>query len=132
MDLVNQSGSPKFEEAGRKHLSLKSLYLSLAILSAVATWGLFLQFLFSGDASIDAFFQQSFATAISDLWASDVLISTLVFFIFARLELKRLGVPASRLAIYFVATFSVGLCFAFSLFLYQRENWKVRAQLAQS
>lgn len=130
MDLV-QSGSQPLERASNRRKSLlQYLYLILMILSAVISWAFFLQFLFSGEASINAFFQQSFATAISDLWASDVLISALIFFIFARVELKRLGVPTSWWAIYVIAAFSVGLCFALSLFLYQRETWRAHAQMA--
>ena len=131
MDLVNQSGSPQSEQtSGRRQLSLRSLYLGFAILSAVVSWGIFLQFLFSGDASINAFFQQSFATAISGIWTSDTLISALIFFIFARVELTRLSAPKGWWVIYVITAFSVGLCFSLSLFLYQRETWRGRLQVA--
>lgn len=129
MDLVNQSGNAGSERnSGREKSSLKFLYLGFMVFSAVIAWAIFLQFLFSGSASVDAFFQQTFATAISGLWVSDVLISALIFFTFSRIELKRLGAPAGWWIIYFVASFSIGLCFSISLFLYQRETWLMRAQ----
>ena len=133
MDLVNQTGDLKRKEnPDYKGLSLRSLYLGFAILGAIAAWGSLLQFLFSGNASIDAFLQQSFATAISSLWTTDVLISAFVFFIFSRVELKRLGVPLSWWVIYAFATVVVGPCFSLSLFLYQRETWRLQTHLSQT
>lgn len=129
MDLVNQSGNAGSKRnSGRERSALKFLYLGFMVLSAVVAWAIFLQFLFSGSASIDAFFQQTFATAISSLWASDVLVSALIFFTFSRIELKRLGAPTGWWVVYFVASFSIGLCFSISLFLYQRETWRARVQ----
>lgn len=109
--------------------SFKIFYLTLSVLSLVVSWSIFLQFLLSGEASINTFFQQAFATPIATLFSSDVLISALIFFFFTYLELKRLGMPINRLAIYIVTTFSVGVCFALSLFLYHREIWLEHTQV---
>ncbi len=107
---------------------LSMLYLVFVILSLLVSWGIFSEFLFSSDASISAFFQQAFATPISTLISSDILISAPIFWVFAYKELKRLGMPLNWLALYIVGTSSVGICFALSLFLYQREVWLQRAQ----
>lgn len=131
MDLVNQSGQTFEKSLGNKKSWPKPVYFILMVLSAVVTWAIFLRFLFSDDASLNTFFQQPFATAISALWTSDVLMYTLVFFIFAGVELKRLGAPAGWLAVYFATTLAVGPCFSLPLFLYQRETWRARTQLAQ-
>ncbi len=108
--------------------SLKTLYLALTVVSLVVSWGIFLQFLLSGEASIAVFFQQALANPISILFSSDVIISAIVFFAFAYVELKRLGMSPNRLAVYFVTTFSIGVCFSLALFLYQRESWLSRIQ----
>lgn len=105
---------------------LKTLYLMLAILSVVISWGIFLQFLLSEGASFSRFFQQSLANPVAALLSSDILLSAPIFFLFASVELKRLGMPANRLALYILGTFSVGVCFGLSLFLYQREAWIAR------
>lgn len=112
-------------------LSLQTLYLSLAVFSLVVSWDIFLQFLLSGEASIAVFFQQALASPVSVLVSSDVIISAIVFFTFAYVELKRLGMSHSRLAVYFVTTCSIGVCFSLALFLYQRESCLSRVQSQQ-
>lgn len=108
--------------------SLQRLYLVLAVFSLVASWGIFLQFLLSSEASIAVFFQQALASPVSVLVSSDVIISAMIFLTFAYAELKRLGMSPIRLAVYFIATCSIGVCFSLALFLYQRESWLSRVQ----
>ncbi len=105
----------------------QKIYLVCAVLSVVISWGLALQFLLLGDASFALFFQQVFANPAATLASSDVILSALILFVCIYIELRRLGQPANRLAIYVLATLSVGVCFALSLFLYQRESWLARA-----
>lgn len=107
----------------------KSLYLSLTVLSLVISWGIFSQFLFSGEASISLFFQQLFETHVAALETSDVLLCALIFFAFAYIELKRLGVSISRMTLYAAAFLCVGTCFALALFLYHRESWLEDSQI---
>lgn len=98
-------------------------YAICSVLSVIISWGIFSQFLLSGDASVDSFFNQAFSTPVSTLLSSDIIITAVIFLAFARIELKRLGMPANRLALYALATCSVGICCSLSLFLYQREQW---------
>jgi Terpene cyclase DEP1 len=108
-------------------LGVSSLYLLFVILSLVVSWGIFAQFLVPGDATIVSFFQQALATPVARLVSSDIIISALVFFVFAYRELRRLGAPRYWLVVYIVTTSSVGVCFALSLFLFQREVWMKRS-----
>ena len=104
--------------------SYRSRFYAVSIvLSVVISWAIFLQFLLSGDASISSFFDQAFSTSVSTLLSSDIIITAVIFFAFARIELKRLGMPANRLALYALATCCIGICCSLSLFLYQREQW---------
>lgn len=98
-------------------------YAICGVLSVIISWGIFSQFLLSGNASIDSFFNQAFSTSVSTLLSSDIIITAVIFLAFARIELKRLGMPANRLALYVLATCCVGICCSLSLFLYQREQW---------
>lgn len=98
-------------------------YTICGVLSVIISWGIFSQFLLSGNASIDSFFNQAFSTPVSTLLSSDIIITAVIFLAFARIELKRLGMPANRLALYALATCCVGICCSLSLFLYQREQW---------
>ena len=100
-----------------------SFYALCFVLSVVISWGIFSQFLLSSDASIGHFFNQAFDTAVSTLFSSDIIITDAIFLAFARIELKRLGMPANRLALYTLVICSVGICGGLSLFLYQRERW---------
>lgn len=98
-------------------------YAVCCALSIVISWGIFASFLLSGNASVSSFFNQAFDTSISTLLSSDIIITDIIFLAFARIELKRLGMPANRLALYALAACSVGICCSLSLFLYQRERW---------
>ena len=122
MNLANQS--PVLNTGSR---SCQTLYLVFAILSCVISWGIFLQFLLSGNASIAEFFHQCFATHIASLLSSDILISFVILTVFSAIELKRLDRPSYWVAVYIAATWSVGVCFGLSLFLYQRETWRLES-----
>ena len=98
-------------------------YAICSILSLIISWGIFLQFLLSGNASIDSFFNQALSTDVSTLLSSDIIITSVIFLAFARIELKRLKMPANRIALYALATYCVGICCSLSSFLYQREQW---------
>lgn len=107
-----------------KSSSLSTFYLLCLIVSISVSWGIFLQFLTSDQASFAHFFELALANSVSTLLSSDILLTALIFLLFARKELSRLGMPSNRLAIYFLVTFSVGICASLSLFLYQREVWQ--------
>ena len=105
--------------------ALKQFYLICTGLTVVISWGIFATFLGSGEASVGAFFQQAFGSAIATLVSSDVILSALILLFYIRIEIKRLGMPARSLALYILATFSVGVCGALALFLYRREAWLI-------
>lgn len=107
-----------------KQTSDKSWFYAIcSLLSLITSWGIFSQFLLSGDASIDSFFNEALSTTVSILLSSDIIITSIIFLAFTRIELKRLGMPANRIALYALATYCVGICCSLSLFLYQREQW---------
>ena len=112
-----------FNQTDKRVADKSRFYAICIVLSVIISWGIFSQFLLSGDASIDSFFSQAFSTSISTLLSSDIIITAVIFLAFARIELKRLGMPANRLALYALATCCVGICCSLSLFLYQRERW---------
>ncbi|MGB7413121.1 MAG: DUF2834 domain-containing protein [Thermosynechococcaceae cyanobacterium] len=125
--MINISAQQRSQSRG-----LRTVYLTFVIISLVISWGIFAQFLLSGEASVSLFFQQSFGTPIARLGTSDLIVSAFIFFLFAYIEIKRLGIPSNRLVIYILGTFSVGLCFALSLFLYQREAWLEHSNIKTS
>jgi hypothetical protein len=108
--------------------SLKPLYLFLAIAGSIAPWFWLLQ-----DPAVllspSLFFQLTFANQIATAWVSDLLISASVFFIFASIELKRLGSSRLWMLLYLGLTFGVGLSCSLPLFLYRRELILARKSL---
>jgi hypothetical protein len=101
--------------------SMKSLYLLLAIAGSIAPWSWLLQDL-SALTSPTVFLQQTFANSIATAWATDLLISAVVFFGFVWIELKRLNVSRSWIILYIGLTFGVGLSCSLPFFLYRREQ----------
>ncbi len=120
MDTANRSLTKKLAPHSQ---SLKVIYLLCTALSILISWGIFSQFFLAGNASIAAFFQQAFQTPVATLVSSDVLLSLIIFIIFAYAELNRLNMPSNKLLLYVLVGSSVGVCCALSLFLYQREAW---------
>ena len=106
--------------------TMKTVYLACVVLSVVVSWGIFAQFFLSGGASIAAFFEQCVANPIATLLSSDILLSAAFLLVFINAELKRLGMPRGRIFLYAIATFFVGVCCGLSLFLYQREDWRLQ------
>jgi hypothetical protein len=108
--------------------SLKTLYLILAIAGSIAPWFWLLQDP-SALLSPTLFFQRTFANNIATALASDLLISSLVFFTFVSIvlqtryanELKRLGSTRLGVLLYIGLTFGIGLSCALPFFLYRRE-----------
>jgi Terpene cyclase DEP1 len=100
--------------------SLKTLYLLLAIVGAIAPWFWLLQDP-AALLSPTLFFQRTFANNIATAWASDLLISASIFFTFISIELKRLGSSRLWVLLYIGLTFGIGLCCSLPLFLYRRE-----------
>lgn len=100
---------------------MKSLYLLVAIAGTIAPWFWLLQDL-PALLSPTLFLQQTFASAIASTWATDLLISAVVFFCFVWIELKRLNASRSWIILYISLTFGVGLCCSLPFFLYHREQ----------
>lgn len=112
-----------FNQTDKRTSDRSRLYGICIVLSIIILWGIFSQFLLSSDASISSFFSQAFSTSVSTLLSSDIIITAVIFLTFAQIELRRLGMPANRLALYALVTCCVGICGSLSLFLYQREQW---------
>ena len=112
-----------FNQTDKRASDKSRFYGICGVLSVIISWGIFSQFLLSGNASMSSFFSQAFSTSVSALLSTDIIITAAIFLVFARIELKRLGMPANRLALYALVTCCVGICGSLSLFLYQREQW---------
>jgi hypothetical protein len=101
--------------------SLKSVYLLLTIVGTIAPWFWLLQDPIAL-LSPSLFLQQTFVNNITTTWASDLIISAIVFFCYVGVELQRLKVSRFWLILYVGLTFGVGLSCSLPFFLYWREQ----------
>ena len=101
-------------------MSRKSIYLALALIGLFAPYCFFFKFLTANGLNFQLLFQQIFANNISTFFAVDLIIATIVFWIYMIAEANTLQMKNSWL--YILASLMVGLSFALPLFLYFRER----------
>jgi len=97
-----------------------NIYLVLAILGLLLPYWFFFRFLNANGLNVSLLIQQLFANDISTFFAVDLILSTIVFWIFMVSETAKLQMKNSWL--YILASLAVGLSFALPLFLYFRER----------
>lgn len=98
----------------------KTLYLVLCFLGAVLPYSLFVPFLLEHGLDVRLIAEQMFSNRISGSFALDVIVSSIVFWVFLVVEGRRAGVKSLWAPI--AANVVVGLSLGFPLFLYMRER----------
>ena len=101
-------------------MTRKNFYLLLAIFGLLVPYWFFFKFLNANGLNITLLIQQLFVNDISTFFAVDLILSTVVFWIFMVSEATQLQMKNWWL--YILASLVVGLSFALPLFLYFREN----------
>ena len=97
----------------------KTAYLVLAIVGTVLPLAQFLPFLRDHGLDVQLFVQQLFATPVSGFFGLDVIVSSLVLWVFVAVEGARARV--SRRWAPIVGSLLVGVSLGFPLFLYMRQ-----------
>jgi hypothetical protein len=110
-------GDNRRREVGMKP---KTLYLFLCVAGAVLPYSLFVPFLLENGLDPRLIVDQLFANRISGSFALDVIVSSIVFWVFVFVEGRRAGV--ARLWVPIAANLVVGLSLGLPLFLYMRER----------
>jgi hypothetical protein len=99
---------------------VKRLYALLAVVGLILPYYFLARFLSAHGLNLPLFMEQLFANDIATFFAVDLIIATIVFWLFAIVEMRRRPIRYGWLAI--PATLLVGLSFALPLFLYLRER----------
>ncbi|MBD2628642.1 DUF2834 domain-containing protein [Trichormus variabilis] len=99
---------------------LTPIYISLAILGLVLPYSQFIPFILEHGFDIKLFFEQLFANKISGFFGFDVIVSSLVFWVFVFSEGTRLKMQ--KLWIYIACNLTVGVSFGLPLFLLMRQR----------
>ncbi|MBD2500795.1 DUF2834 domain-containing protein [Anabaena azotica] len=99
---------------------VKIIYLLLCIIGTVLPYSQFLPFLLDNGLNIPLFIEQLFANRISSFFGLDLIISSLVFWVFIFWEGTRLRM--SNLWVYVASNLLVGVSLALPLFLLMRHQ----------
>ncbi len=102
---------------------MQRLYLIAAILGTFLPLAFFVPFLWSHGFDMPMFFRQLFENQVSSFFGMDVLVSSLVLWLFVFSEGKRRGMK--NLWIYVLCNLLIGVSLGLPLFLYFRER-KIR------
>jgi len=107
---------------------MSRLYLTLAVVGAVAPYLFFFRFLSEPGATAASFVRDLYATAPAGGFATDLLITSTAFWIWSFVEARRDGM--GRWWPYPLLTLAIGLSCAFPAFLWARERGRARASAA--
>lgn len=99
---------------------MKILYLLAALLGAVLPLSQFIPFLKTHGLDLALFFTLLFSNSVSGFFGMDVIVSSVVLWIFVFSEGRRLGMR--RLWLYVLCNLTVGVSLALPLFLLFRER----------
>ena len=98
----------------------KSIYLALCVVGALVPYAVFLPWVSAHGLQLGLLIREIFANRAAGSFAADVILSSVVFWIFVVVEGRRAGVP--RLWLPIAANVIVGLSLGLPLFLYMRER----------
>jgi hypothetical protein len=101
-------------------MTVKQLYLGLCVAGTVLPWWQFLPFVRDHGLDMPLFFRQLFATPVSGFFGMDVIVSSVVLWVFVLGEGRRAGVKHLWAPI--AANLAVGVSLGLPLFLYLREK----------
>ena len=101
-------------------MRLGTLYLALAVIGTILPYSAFLPFLQERGLDVGLLVEQLFANRISAFFGWDVIVSSVVLWLFVftegrRLRLKHLWMPVA-------GSLAVGVSLGLPLFLYMREK----------
>jgi hypothetical protein len=98
----------------------KHLYLGLCVPGTLLPYSQFIPFLREHGLDMGLFFQQLFSTPIGGFFGMDVIVSSIVLWVFVYLDGRRYGVRHLWAPI--AANLAVGVSLGLPLFLYLRES----------
>lgn len=101
-------------------MSMKRLYLLMAIAGTIVPWLFFASYFRSHGLDISGFTSSLFVNGASAGFSVDIMISILVFWIWSYFDSRELRIDNWWLVL--PAGFFVGLSLALPLYLYIREN----------
>ena len=108
----------------------KAMYLALCVVGTVLPYSQFVPFLRENGLDLRAFVDQLFSPRIGAFFGWDVIVSSLVLWVFVFTEGRRERI--SRLWLPILASLTVGVSLGFPLFLFMRERKPDASRLSRS
>ena len=102
----------------------KAIYLGLCVLGTIAPYWQLLPFLREHGLDVRLMVAQLFSAPVSAFFGADVIVSSLVLWVFVAVDGRRTG--ASHLWAPVVANLTVGVSLGLPLFLYLRERASIK------
>lgn len=99
---------------------IQTVYLILCILGTILPYSQFVPFLVEHGLNLQVFFEQLFVNRISSFFGMDLIVSSLVLWIFVFWEGSRLGMK--NLWVYVASNLLVGVSLGLPLFLLMRQR----------
>lgn len=99
---------------------LQTTYLILCILGTILPYSQFVPFLIENGLDLKLFFEQLFINRISSFFGMDLIVSSLVLWVFVFWEGSRLGMK--NLWVYITSNLLVGVSLGLPLFLLMRQR----------
>jgi hypothetical protein len=96
------------------------LYLALFVVGTIVPYLSFVPWVMDHGFDISRMIEELFANRISAFFALDVIIATVVFWVFVAFEAPRLGLRHAWAPV--AASLTIGLSSALPLFLFMRER----------
>ena len=101
-------------------MNIQTLYLGLCVAGTLLPCWQFLPFLRDHGLDMTAFFEQLFASPVSGFFGMDVIVSSIVLWVFVLTDGRRAGVKHRWAPV--AASLAVGVSLGLPLFLYLREK----------
>lgn len=99
---------------------LQVTYLIFCILGTILPYSQFIPFLLNHGLDFQLFFEQLFINRISSFFAIDLIVTSIILWVFVFVEGRKLEMK--NLWIYIVSNLLVGISLALPLFLLMRER----------
>ncbi|WP_009632770.1 DUF2834 domain-containing protein [Synechocystis sp. PCC 7509] len=99
---------------------IQTTYLIFCILGTILPYSQFVPFLVKHGLNLQLFFEQLFINRISSFFAMDLIVSSLVLWVFVFWEGSRLGMK--NLWVYVASNLLVGVSLGLPLFLLMRQR----------
>jgi hypothetical protein len=107
---------------------MKKLYALLCLIGLIVPYYFFVPYVLNNGLSIPDILQQLFLNPVSSFFGTDVIVSSLVLWVYIYHETRSRRIPLWWLSI--ISNLIVGLSLAFPLFLLLRESAQRKNNLA--